>query len=192
MQNVLSKNLGEHRVPISCCRMAPEERRIRAVDPAHVTKIQDSLLEKKELSLITSKVLIGMIDINVEDFDEAELSNYVVEVLDGSHSLLAQKNAYEITSDDAFQYRTFCLYAKLSDEEVRMLGAYCNHLSTNVKAPTDFDYAYLLRRHLYDMCNLDEEEDPPHETPSKFSASMMSVLNLKTVRDHVKSFSQLR
>ena len=82
----------------------PLRYRVRTINEEFVECLSQRMIEKNSISVDNAPNVIGMIDMDMKDFKEEHFSNYKVFVLDGNHSIQAQKEAYSKTKDLLFRY----------------------------------------------------------------------------------------
>ena len=80
------------------------------------------MIEKQSVSVDNAPTVVGMIDINMKDFKEEDISNYQIFIIDGNHSIEAQKQAFKQTKNPIFKYRSINIYCGLSAHEAVVLG----------------------------------------------------------------------
>ena len=79
------------------------------------------MVEKKSVSVDNAPTVIGMINIDVEDYKEEDLAKYKIYILDGNHSVQAQKEAYRRTANPLYMYRDVNIYCGLTSHEAVFL-----------------------------------------------------------------------
>jgi hypothetical protein len=176
------KKLGVFEVDINKCDYPPKSREVRKVCRSHVLKIKNDMLRNPEISLTSAKPLVGIVlNCTKDNFNSAQLDSYRIQIVDGNHNIMAQKQCLEETEQPVYKKRFFLLYTGLTDQEVHFLGVTFNRLASQSLKMSEMDYCILLRKHLYTICGLSEFDDPPAETPKLFTQYMASLLDLKCV-----------
>ena len=139
----------------------------------------------KKLCKDTAPQVVGLLHESTcareEDFKREYLDTCTVEVLDGNHSITAQKAAYAQTNNDAFRTRLVALYAGLTDEQALSLGVSRNNDACRVHEMTSLEELKLFRRELYAFNKAGQDQEPPRVTP-KYIARMKNILGIHEVR----------
>ncbi|XP_070572589.1 uncharacterized protein [Ptychodera flava] len=125
------------------------ERKICELNLHQVSSISHSLLNDSGRHLELATPLVGMIDPkecrSKNYFNPDKLHDYHVEVIDGHHNFLAQKEALLVGKDAALNKREVCLYVGLTNKECRRLCVKRNLLTSNHLPMSDWDYITLMR-----------------------------------------------
>lgn len=175
--------LGKFTINLHQCHHPPACRLVRSLSEDHIANLRDSMLTSNTLTFPSAKPLVGLVkNCTVNSFKKTSLPDYVIEVIDGNHTLRAQLQCAEQTNNPELLKRDFILYAGLTDQQAQILGVRMNQITVNSLHMSEMDYVQLLRRQLYAMCNLANEDDPPADTPRAFSKMMRTMMNLQKVR----------
>ena len=180
MDSISKKKVSFKYLDIFTLLDPPPKYRVRDVDEDFIGKLADSMIEKKSVSLHNAPNIIGMIDIDRSEYREENFSQYSIYVLDGNHSIKAQKEAFYRTNDPLFKSRGVNIYCGLTENEALLLGISRNEDTSNFVKFSDYQKVTVLRRRLYMMTNTPESCDPPQQTKA-FKSVFASLLNLQTV-----------
>ena len=162
----------------------PPSYRVRDVNSDFVKKLTDVMIEKNSVSVDNAPTLIGFVNMKKSEFKQELLSTYKVYVIDGNHSLKAQRAAYKKTGDIVFKYRGVNIYCDLTEDEALLLGVSRNEDTGSFVSFSDFQKVDLIRRKLYSMTNTPMENDPP-KPPRKFKNVFACMLNLHGVGNYM-------
>ena len=155
---------------------------MREVDETFVRNLTAKMIEKNSVAVDNAPNVIGFIDIDLKEFDSSKLSLYKIYIIDGNHSIKAQKAAYKKTKDEIFRCRGVNIYCRLSQDEALFLGISRNEDTSSFVKFSDFQKVDLIRRKLYSMTNTPQDEEPPKE-PKGFKDVFACMLNLQEVRN---------
>lgn len=81
-------------VDVSQLVQPPAERLLRQPDATHIAAVKNSILKEGAI-LAQTHMLVGNINIPVNDFDLEKLKSYQIEVLGGNHTRLALQELQE-------------------------------------------------------------------------------------------------
>lgn len=164
----------------------PVQYKVRDTNKEFVNHVASKMIEKNSVSVDNAPTVIGMIDIDVDDYKEEDFSDYKVFVIDGNHSVQAQKVAYKKTKSALFRYRGVNIYCGLTANEAVLLGVSRNEDTGAFCKFSDFQKVELVRRRLYDITATPETEDPPKQ-PKHFKDIFACLLNLQGVSFYYRS-----
>lgn len=159
----------------------PPSYRVREIDVNFVKDLTAKMIEKNSVSLENAPVIVGFVDVDLQNFSIEKLSTYKIHVIDGNHSLKAQKAAYRKTKDQTFRFRGVNIYCKLTEDEALFLGVSRNEDTSSFVKFSDYQKVDLIRRKLYSMTGTSRIEEPP-KTPKGFKDMFACMLNLKEVK----------
>ncbi|XP_076089297.1 uncharacterized protein LOC143059655 [Mytilus galloprovincialis] len=156
----------------------PPSYRVREVDPNFVKALTAKMIEKNSVAVENAPNIVGFVDVNLQNFSFDKLSTYKIHVIDGNHSIKAQKAAYRKTKDPTFRFRGVNIYCDLTEDEALFLGISRNEDTSSFVKFADYQKVDLIRRKLYSMTKTSQKEEPP-KTPKGFKNMFACMLNLK-------------
>ncbi|XP_052094368.1 uncharacterized protein LOC127730156 [Mytilus californianus] len=156
----------------------PPSYRVREVDPNFVKALMAKMIEKNSVAVENAPNIVGFVDVDLQNFRIEKLSTYRIHVIDGNHSLKAQKAAYRKTKDPTFRFRGVNIYCDLNEDEALFLGVSRNEDTSSFVKFSDYQKVDLIRRKLYSMTRTSQKEEPP-KTPKGFKNMFACMLNLK-------------
>ena len=173
------KKIGTFDIDINQMRHLPEDLQIRPISEDYVTELEEDLLQTPRAS--ENFNFIGMIMSAKEDIGNDDLHNKVVYLIDGNHTMEANRRLFELTKYNHFHSHQVVVYETLNHAEIAVLGSERN-AHPRAKHLTEFQWMTLLRKQLFHLCGLDlENDEPPHPAPPAFSDIMHTVMGLHTV-----------
>ncbi|XP_063419285.1 uncharacterized protein LOC134702120 isoform X2 [Mytilus trossulus] len=190
MKSISLKAIGLKFLDIFNLKDPPERFKVREADENFVEKIAKVMVEKNSVSVDNAPNIIGLIDINKVDYKEENFSKYEVYIVDGNHSIKAQKEAYIQTKDELFRHRGVFIYCGLTENEAILLGISRNEDTESFVKFSDFQKVDVLRRRLYSMTGTPAHADPP-TVPKEFKDVFITLLNLQSKKE-VDNKSMLR
>ncbi|XP_071147494.1 uncharacterized protein [Mytilus edulis] len=190
MKSISLKAIGFKFLDIFTLKEPPKRFKVREADENFVEKMANVMVEKNSVSVDNAPNIIGLIDIDKVDYKEENFSNYEVYIVDGNHSIKAQKEAYRQTKDELFRHRGVFIYCGLTENEAILLGISRNEDTESFVKFSDFQKVDVLRRRLYSMTGTPAHADPP-TVPKEFKDVFITLLNLQG-KKAVDSKSMLR
>lgn len=181
MQSIAEKKIAYRFLDIFKLLDPPLKYRVREPNEEFIDKLADVMIEKKSISILNAPNVIGMIEIEKSEFREEHFPLYKVYIIDGNHSIRAQRLAYNRSKDPLFKFRGVNIYCGLTEDEALLLGISRNEDTEQFVKFSDFQKVDVLRRRLYHMTDTPEVCEPP-EPPKAFRDVFCSLLNLQTVR----------
>ncbi|CAC5401488.1 unnamed protein product [Mytilus coruscus] len=122
MKNIRTKAIGLKFMDIFLLRDPPDRFKVREADENFVETMANVMIEKKSVSVDNAPNIIGLIDMNKLDYKEENFFKYEIYIVDGNHSIKAQKEAYRRTKDCLFRHRGVFIYCGLTENEAILLG----------------------------------------------------------------------
>ncbi|CAC5405066.1 unnamed protein product [Mytilus coruscus] len=190
MKSISLKAIGFKFLDIFTLKDPPKRFKVREADENFVEKMANVMVEKNSVSVDNAPNIIGLIDIDKVDYKEENFSKYEVYIVDGNHSIKAQKEAYIQTKDELFRHRGVFIYCGLTENEAILLGISRNEDTESFVKFSDFQKVDVLRRRLYSMTGTPAHADPP-TVPKEFKDVFITLLNLQG-KKAVDSKSMLR
>ncbi|VDI81171.1 Hypothetical predicted protein [Mytilus galloprovincialis] len=184
MKSISLKAIGFKFLDIFTLKEPPKRFKVREADENFVEKMANVMVEKNSVSVDNAPNIIGLIDIDKVDYKEENFSNYEVYIVDGNHSIKAQKEAYRQTKDELFRHRGVFIYCGLTENEAILLGISRNEDTESFVKFSDFQKVDVLRRRLYSMTGTPAHADPP-TVPKEFKDVFITLLNLQGLRKDV-------
>ncbi|XP_076080817.1 uncharacterized protein LOC143051776 isoform X2 [Mytilus galloprovincialis] len=178
MESIRTKAIGLKFMDIFLLREPPKRFKVREADENFVETLANVMIEKKSVSVDNAPNIVGLIDMNKLDYNDENFSEYEVYIVDGNHSIKAQKKAYGRTKDCLFRHRGVFIYCGLTENEALLLGISRNEDTEAFVKFSDFQKVDVLRRRLYSMTGTPAHGDPP-KVPKEFKDVFSTLLNLK-------------
>nr|XP_054758501.1 uncharacterized protein LOC129264618 [Lytechinus pictus] len=181
--NIKQCFVGVFLMKIDCLIPANDTRMVRMQDGDFVKSLTARMLSKRSICIDSAPPVIGLIDKNIcpskSSFSDDLLERGAIEVIDGNHSVLAQKAAFEATKEKVFEKRLVAVYAGLTDQQALSLGVSKNQDACHVLKMTPIEEIKLFRRELYYTNNIPLTEEPPLPT-SLYYSTIKHILGIST------------
>lgn len=141
------------------------------------------MIIKNSVSIDNAPNIIGFIPTDKAHFDKQNIEKYIIYIIDGNHSINAQRLAYDQTKERVFKFWPVNIYWNLTPKEALLLSISRNEDAENILKMSDFDKIELVRRLLFNVTGTPHEEEPP-ELTKEFSVMFRKLLNLQQVCDY--------
>ena len=171
-QQVHEKEIGKFSININTC-MLKKQNCVREENEKHRLLLTQKKIEKRKISLPAAPCLVGIVRHRDDIHDETK----TIEVIDGNHSLSAQKKAFTLTNDYIFETREVLIYENLTSEEALKVGISRNRDAGIALIMQDVEYVTMVRRkYLESPLNKDLRNDQELDTSKAISDAIWNIL----------------